>query len=509
VRPFAGLLGLCFLARALVFVRPIVNLDGLTIPDDCYYTLTLARSIAHGLGPFTGLAHTNGFQPLFGFLMVPSFWLFRDPLGPVRVAIVVSALADTAALALFGRLLLGQVRDPRVAWLAMFMWAVSPYAISNATNGLETSLAVCLILAAASYFPRLARAESGAREFFVFGVLGGLAVFARVDAGLLLAVAALLSVRRVFGRGTVPALRCGAATAAGVLLVNIPWWLFSYHYMGRVYPDSGRAVRQLSHFAVPDPRPASMILAELAEGVRAILGRQWPTLLFLILSVIVIASRGGTAALRAWLRALWRDQQLLVVFAGALFTAYTTYIFGQWFFARYFYVISVVVLLATTLALDHALALLRSSHRRAALGVCAALFLGAVAARRESRDMYFSADPVHRAWMNVGLWAENHFPAGTVIGGPSSGALGYFAADLTVVNLDGVVNRDAYEAMMTHRLLDYARSVKVEHLLVWDGTLDFIRAETASFRAEDLVFERDLEFESLGMPWHVYTLVPR
>jgi hypothetical protein len=27
---------------------------------------------------------TNGFQPLFGFLMVPSFWIFHDPLSPVR-----------------------------------------------------------------------------------------------------------------------------------------------------------------------------------------------------------------------------------------------------------------------------------------------------------------------------------------------------------------------------------------------------------------------------------------
>jgi hypothetical protein len=211
-----------------------------------------------------------------------------------------------------------------------------------------------------------------------------------------------------------------------------------------------------------------------------------------------------------------------VVFAGALFSAYTMYIHGYWFFFRYFYVIGVVVQLCTALALDHAVAMLKTTQKSAALYGSASLFFVVVIARSEPagpiditsgprslRGIYTTADPVHRPWMNMGLWAENHFAPGTIIGCRDSGAVGYFAESLTVVNLDGVVNHDAYEAMLTHRLLDYARSVKVEHVLVWDGTLDFLRAETASFREEDLVFERDLDFESLGRPWHLYRLAAR
>lgn len=395
---------------------------------------------------------------------------------PVRVAVILSARADTVALALFGSLLLRQVRDPRVAWMAMFMWAVSPYALSNAANGLETSLAVCLSLAVASYFPRIDRSDGGAREFFVFGVLGGLAMLARIDAGFLVAIAGLLCVRRVLARGTPAALRLGIAAGAGVLLTNLPWWIFSYHYTGHIYPDSGRAIREISHW-VEHRTLANAYIPDFVFAVRSIVHNQLPVLVVLFLTVGLITSCGGLVELRRAIRQLWQQEKLLLLFVATLFSAYVLYIFGYWFFFRYFYIISVVVLVSTALLIDHALQLLKS-RSGLALSVLAAVFAVVVVTRSEPkgqlditggprtlREIYMVADASHRAWMNIGLWAKNHFPAGTIIGCRDSGAIGYFAENLTIVNLDGVVNHDAYEAIVARRLLDYARSVKVQYLL--------------------------------------------
>lgn len=116
-----ALLALSFALRALVCLRSVENLDGITIPDDCFYTLHIARSIARGLGPMYGQHASNGFQPLFGFLMVPSFWIFHDPLSPVRVALVVGALADTVALWFLARLLLAATRRPLVVGMVMLL----------------------------------------------------------------------------------------------------------------------------------------------------------------------------------------------------------------------------------------------------------------------------------------------------------------------------------------------------------------------------------------------------
>ena len=57
------LLALNLLLRCSVALRPLEYIDGLTIPDDAYLSLTIAKNIAAGLGPLYGLEHTNGFQP--------------------------------------------------------------------------------------------------------------------------------------------------------------------------------------------------------------------------------------------------------------------------------------------------------------------------------------------------------------------------------------------------------------------------------------------------------------
>jgi len=55
----------CLLARLWMASRPIEQIDGLTIPDDTYLSLTVARNLAAGKGPLYGEGFTNGFQPLW------------------------------------------------------------------------------------------------------------------------------------------------------------------------------------------------------------------------------------------------------------------------------------------------------------------------------------------------------------------------------------------------------------------------------------------------------------
>jgi hypothetical protein len=140
------------------------------------------------------------------------------------------------------------------------------------------------------------------------------------------------------------------------------------------------------------------------------------------------------------------------------------------------------------------------------------LYLATVFIRHEQRKndtegpdtlagIYLTADPIHLAYMNIGRWAEEHLPAGTVVGAKETGALAYYAKDLVVVNLDGVVNYDAYEALKAHRLVEYARDVNMKYVIVWGGR-SFIPKSS-------LAFEQNLDFESQGRPWQVYRLLPR
>ena len=58
--------------------------------------------------------------------------------------------------------------------------------------------------------------------------------------------------------------------------------------------------------------------------------------------------------------------------------------------------------------------------------------------------LYTSGPDRNSGYMNIGLWARDRFPPGTVIGSSQTGALGYFADRLKVINLDGVVNRECF-----------------------------------------------------------------
>ena len=72
----AAFAGVGLVIRLAVLARSLTIIDRLFVPDDTYYTLTIARSMAHGHGPTTdGSTLTSGFQPLLGFVMTPVFWL--------------------------------------------------------------------------------------------------------------------------------------------------------------------------------------------------------------------------------------------------------------------------------------------------------------------------------------------------------------------------------------------------------------------------------------------------
>src|SRR5262245_57154945 len=128
--------------RVAVFARPIGVIDKLFVPDDTYYTLTIARSIAHGHGPTVdGHTLTSGFQALLGFLMVPVYWLTDNPDTALRIDLVLLIVVDTltiVVLAWIAYRFAGRV----AAVVAAALWAISPVAVSMALGGLETSLAI-------------------------------------------------------------------------------------------------------------------------------------------------------------------------------------------------------------------------------------------------------------------------------------------------------------------------------------------------------------------------------
>jgi hypothetical protein len=81
------------IVTVVIGFQPLLHLDRQFLPDDTYYTLSISRNIAAGLGPTTdGMIATSGFQPLIALLQVPAFWFSNDPWWPVAWTIAISGL---------------------------------------------------------------------------------------------------------------------------------------------------------------------------------------------------------------------------------------------------------------------------------------------------------------------------------------------------------------------------------------------------------------------------------
>lgn len=238
------LLAVNLLLRVLVALRPLKFIDGLTLPDDTYLALTLARNIAKGLGPLYSLGYTNGFQPLY--------WLFpSNPIAPVHGALLLLALFDTATLFVLYRLISLHSKSAFTPIVVSLAWIANPYIIRTTANGFETAIALFFIVLAWYYYSRFKAELADGRSpaiLFAFGLVLGLAMLARIDNVILVGSIALFmlyddvrrkrELRSIIGKYVF--------IGAGIVFAVLPWIAFAYHYTGDLIPVSGPAVRYMS-----------------------------------------------------------------------------------------------------------------------------------------------------------------------------------------------------------------------------------------------------------------------
>lgn len=454
----------------------MVSLDRLFIPDDTYYTLTIARSMAHGGGPCVtpGLL-TSGFQPLIAFLEIPAFWLFGNAMdAPIWWAVCIGVLADVATVVMLWRVCRRWGGD-LAGGMAGSLWALSPVAVANALGGLETSLAILLWLGVIDVYDRaLAAGGRNPNLNALLGVLCALALVARIDSALLLLALVLHSV----GKGLSP--RAYLQVLITALVSVSPWWWYELSRFGTVIPESGMAVRaQIGFhkvFGLTMSKQVGWAMGYLASvpgmdsaGFREFLGshRAWAWVLFSLLG-------GGLVWGVRW---GWKRNASSTLWLGSLAVLlfYAFYLPALWFFRRYLSPVELSVVVGLSLGCA---GLLRS--KSAILKVVGAglatthLLLGAWQlgswmAHQKPFDRGYSGAKGYRTPARMILEA---LPPRARLGALQSGALSYFAPHwappgVEVVNLDGVVNHDAYVAIRQSRLKSYIWSQGLDHFADW------------------------------------------
>jgi hypothetical protein len=252
--PHPLLLACCLIGlviRLIIVWQPVDEVVHRVFIDDSFYYLNIARHIALGNGPtHDGINPTNGFQPLWVFLIVPIFWAIQDKLTAVKVVATLCALLSTiTALPIYG--ISRHLISERVGLLNAFLWLFSPSVLRHSLNGMETGLYVFLVAITVwwyLYSIKIERAEtfnqwgnlfaSRVYRFVIVGVLLGLTVLARID-GILLLVAIAADMWMAPYRRKI--LNEVFVMFMPIVALIMGWLFFSLCTTGDLFPVSGKA----------------------------------------------------------------------------------------------------------------------------------------------------------------------------------------------------------------------------------------------------------------------------
>ena len=201
--------------------------------DDAFITFRYSRNLIEGQGfVYNPGVHTLGTTtPLFTLLMAAISAVLRgqDYQG---YAIAVSAVADAITAALLFLLALRLTGSRVAAFVPGLLWAVSPYSVTFAVGGMETSVVILWLVAATGCL------VTGRER--LLGLFAALGLLTRIDTALWVGLLFLWQLVEAWRRGMGRPLlrRLPLATWIVCALVLFPWLTFSAAYFGSPLPNS-------------------------------------------------------------------------------------------------------------------------------------------------------------------------------------------------------------------------------------------------------------------------------
>jgi hypothetical protein len=178
-----GLILFTFLVHLYIASRPADSLMRWYSSDDGFYYYKVAVNIANGLGAtFDGINRTNGFHPLWMLVCIPVFALARfDPILPLRLLIIVSALLTAGTGILIFRLLWKFISPVTAAAMGIF-WVFLPSIHVDVTqNGMESTISAFMLAWLFYLMVQWRDEQLRYRKLVLLGLVAGLAILARLD----------------------------------------------------------------------------------------------------------------------------------------------------------------------------------------------------------------------------------------------------------------------------------------------------------------------------------------
>lgn len=444
-----------FTLSAFLGITAVMAAWGPQLLDDGYYYLQVAWNISRGAGSsFDGIHPTNGYHPLWQFMLVPLFWVFSKG-AALWAAVALQSLLFCASGILLHRLVRVSGGSGPASAAAAGFWVLNLWLWGKgAMSGMETGLLLFLFALSLLSFIEILRKEG---EGWKLGILLALTVAARLDS--LALAAAAPAVLAILGRGR-SALRSAIPTA-GYLAVYFPLNLLLF---GGATPVSGY---------VKSREGLRLLGGLLREGDTAVFGQFLGNVSSLVtlggriplLPALLVVLSGALLVLLAYRKAKepLRGLILLVAIYGGLTLGFYSLMYPSILGAYTYYWLP---LLMGALAAGFAALGLTGKRTRAFILAFSALFLlffDIVYAADRLGGYSFSVPPGERPDA-AGVEFLNSLDGEVLVGSWDAGYVGYNCRH-PVVNLDGLVAGYDYQRFLDSSGLEgWIRATGITHL---------------------------------------------
>ena len=448
------------------------------VSDDMFYYLDIARNMADGRGAtIDGENVSNGFHFLYAALLVPLAKISGDDKDLfVRLALSLLTLLSILSAWPLYRLLRSRCSEPSALFAGVF-WLCSPFTVLICLSGVEVPVFVFVLsFTSLAYVKMKEKGEYPLSRWAALGLLAGLVILARLDGAILAAIIALELFFLLSRR------RQALAFCAGTLACVSPWFLWSYLRTGYILQVSGKAIRCQTHLLFQrGGGGAGAWLRQVAgnfvagiDNMTILCGMSATT--FFIICAVVLFFLIGLSILRKKLAREWLGRARPLIFLPVygvvtllLYAAWLWYTQNWYYYSVFF---SGCVILGLLLDFfDCGIFSGKKIYRTVFWVALSCLLLISslrLNARWWKRGIRWWQEEMYRAT----LWCGDNLPEEARIGSFNSGMLGYYSGR-TVINLDGVVNPGAYEAMSANRSFDYIESENIRYIVETPRSLLF------------------------------------
>lgn len=431
------------------------------IPDDPFYYFQLASNFITGKGSSVDGVHlTNGYHPLW-MLVISPFFLIKsiDPIIPVKLVIVLSSLLSLAVAFTVFKITETLTGNRLLALLAFVAYLFARGIMFSDMLGEPSVLSNLLIALCLLVVARVAMSgRFSYKEAIFFGVISGLAVLARTDNALFVALFFLLVFFWAEGkkRFLLLALSGGAA-----FLVFLPWLIWNYAVFGTIVQTSAHAIpymyREKVIGGITDPTAIMRIIynsISLAVHVEMLFA--YFPLSYLL--VFVIGSLFGAFVAPA--KPKKRGATLVLLSTFVVFVLYFLHS-GVMFYLRGWHCAAFAVITVLIVAYAVYIYARKPSTLRNAVIVIIVLYLAIFAVRFPFlllRAPYDWQIEMYRGAQYINEHPDDKFAV------YDGGIVNYFS-DGAALPIDGNINPDAHSAVVERRVYDYMVESGVDYLI--------------------------------------------